>query len=106
MMIILMFFITTIIYRDYSYFDFVGNIMPVTKEGKVSYEFVPGIFTTALCTALRTQDRNIDVYLILEEMSHGDIASIFGDIFQLLDRDDTGKSMYGINNKSILNTLY
>ena len=95
----------TTIYRDYSYYDFVGNIMPVTKEGKVSYEFVPGIFTTALCTALRTQDRNIDVYLILEEMSRGDIASIFGDIFQLLDRDDTGKSMYGINNKSIYEYL-
>ena len=95
----------TTIYRDYSYFDFVGNIMPVTKEGKISYEFVPGVFTTALCTALRTQDRNIDVYLILEEMSRGDIASIFGDIFQLLDRDDTGKSMYGINNKSIYEYL-
>lgn len=95
----------TTIYRDYSYFDFVGNIMPVTKEGKVSYEFVPGIFTTALCTALRTQDRNIDVYLILEEMSRGDIASIFGDIFQLLDRNDDGKSMYGINNKSIYEYL-
>lgn len=95
----------TTIYRDYSYYDFVGNIMPVTKEGKVSYEFVPGIFTTALCTALRTQDRNIDVYLILEEMSRGDIASIFGDIFQLLDRDNTGKSMYGINNKSIYEYL-
>lgn len=95
----------TTIYRDYSYFDFVGNIMPVTKDGKISYEFVPGIFTTALFTALRNQDRCIDVYLILEEMSRGDIASIFGDIFQLLDRDDTGKSMYGINNKSIYEYL-
>lgn len=95
----------TTIYRDYSYFDFVGNIMPVTKDGKISYEFVTGIFTTALFTALRNQDRGIDVYLILEEMSRGDIASIFGDIFQLLDRDDTGKSMYGINNKSIYEYL-
>lgn len=95
----------TTIYRDYSYFDFVGNIMPVTKDGKISYEFVPGIFTTALFAALRNQDSSIDVYLILEEMSRGDIASIFGDIFQLLDRDDTGKSMYGINNKSIYEYL-
>lgn len=95
----------TTIYRDCSYFDFVGNIMPITKDGKISYEFVPGIFTTALFTALRNQDRGIDVYLILEEMSRGDIASIFGDIFQLLDRDDTGKSMYGINNKSIYEYL-
>ena len=95
----------TTIYRDYSYFDFVGNIMPVTKDGKISYEFVPGIFTSALFAALRNQDSGIDVYLILEEMSRGDIASIFGDIFQLLDRDDTGKSMYGINNKSIYEYL-
>lgn len=95
----------TTIYRDYSYFDFVGNIMPVTKDGRISYEFVPGIFTTALFAALRNQDSGIDVYLILEEMSRGDIASIFGDIFQLLDRDDTGKSMYGINNKSIYEYL-
>ena len=95
----------TTIYRDYSYFDFVGNIMPVTKDGKISYEFVPGIFTTALFAALRNQDSGIDVYLILEEMSRGDIASVFGDIFQLLDRDDTGKSMYGINNKSIYEYL-
>lgn len=95
----------TTIYRDYSYFDFVGNIMPATKDGKISYEFVPGIFTTALFAALRNQDSGIDVYLILEEMSRGDIASIFGDIFQLLDRDDTGKSMYGINNKSIYEYL-
>ena len=62
-------------------------------------------FTTALFAALRNQDSGIDVYLILEEMSRGDIASIFGDIFQLLDRDDTGKSMYGINNKSIYEYL-
>ena len=95
----------TTIYRDYSYFDFIGNIMPVTKDGKISYEFVPGIFTSALFAALRNQDSGIDVYLILEEMSRGDIASIFGDIFQLLDRDDTGKSMYGINNKSIYEYL-
>ena len=95
----------TTIYRDYSYFDFVGNIMPITKDGKISYEFVPGIFTTALFAALRNQDSGIDVYLILEEMSRGDIASIFGDIFQLLDRDDTGKSLYGINNKSIYEYL-
>lgn len=95
----------TTIYRDYSYFDFVGNIMPVTKAGKISYEFVPGIFTTALFAALRNQDSGIDVYLILEEMSRGDIASIFGDIFQLLDRDVTGKSMYGINNKFIYEYL-
>ena len=91
----------TTVYRDYSYFDFIGNIMPVTIEKSISYEFIPGIFTTALYTALRTEDSKLDVYLVLEEMSRGDIASIFGDVFQLLDRDDTGRSMYSINNRVI-----
>lgn len=96
----------TTVYRDYSYFDFIGNIMPVTIGKSISYEFVPGIFTTALYTALRTEDRGVDVYLVLEEMSRGDIASIFGDVFQLLDRDDTGRSMYSINNRVIYKYLF
>ena len=95
----------TTVYRDYSYFDFIGNIMPVKIGKSISYEFVPGIFTTALYTALRTENSKLDVYLVLEEMSRGDIASIFGDVFQLLDRNDDGKSMYGINNKSIYEYL-
>ena len=95
----------TTVYRDYSYFDFIGNIMPVKIGKSISYEFVPGIFTTALYTAFRTENSQLDVYLVLEEMSRGDIASIFGDVFQLLDRNDDGKSMYGINNKSIFEYL-
>lgn len=89
----------TTVHNEYSYYDFVGNIMPKSEDGAIDYTFVPGIFTLALEKAL-TNPQN-DIYLIIEEMSRGNIAAIFGDIFQLLDRDDEGVSEYRINNAMI-----
>lgn len=89
------------VHPDYSYGDFVGSIMPKVREGKFSYEFVPGIFTRALKRALELKNKNENVYLIVEEMTRGNIAEIFGDIFQLLDRDENGESEYEIDNEDI-----
>ncbi|NMA83539.1 MAG: hypothetical protein GX962_06725, partial [Epulopiscium sp.] len=34
----------TTIYPEYSYYDFIGNIMPIVdKEGKITYDFKPGV---------------------------------------------------------------
>ncbi len=93
---------------EYSYFDFVGNIMPVVKkeetESIITYSFVEGIFTKALKKAIAKPKKNI--YLVIEEMSRGNIASIFGDIFQLLDRNSEGVSEYGIKNSLISKEIY
>lgn len=89
----------TTVFSDYSYYDFIGNIMPIKKDDEIKYEFQPGIFTQALNMAFKYSDK--DIFLVIEEMSRGDIASIFGDIFQLLDRDANGVSDYSINNDSI-----
>lgn len=89
----------TTVYSDYSYYDFIGNIIPTKKDDSIEYEFQPGIFTQALNMAFMYSDK--DIFLVVEEMSRGDIASIFGDIFQLLDRDADGISEYSINNDSI-----
>ncbi|MBF0806701.1 MULTISPECIES: hypothetical protein [unclassified Streptococcus] len=97
------FVLRTTVHGEYSHFDFVGNIMPTSQEGNVSYNFTEGIFTTALIRAMLNKEN--DVYLIIEEMSRGDIASIFGDIFQLLDRNDQGISEYRIDNSLISDEL-
>lgn len=89
----------TTIYSDYSYYNFIGNIMPTSKDGEIGYDFKAGVFTQALATAFQYKDK--EVFLIVEEMSRGNIASIFGDVFQLLDRDENGNSEYSINNDLI-----
>lgn len=97
------FVLRTTIHSEYSYYDFVGNIMPISKDGVVSYQFTEGIFTKALIRAML--NKHNDVYLVIEEMSRGDIASIFGDIFQLLDRNEDGESVYRIDNSLISEQL-
>ena len=89
----------TTVYSDYSYYNFIGNIMPTSKNGEIGYDFMAGVFSQALARAFEYKDK--EIFLIVEEMSRGNIASIFGDVFQLLDRDETGNSEYSINNDLI-----
>jgi 5-methylcytosine-specific restriction endonuclease McrBC GTP-binding regulatory subunit McrB len=90
---------------EYSYSDFIGQLLPKVVDKpdgskEITYDFSKGVFTQALEKAY--EDTSKDVYLILEEMSRGDVAAIFGDIFQLLDRISTGTqkgySRYFVNN--------
>jgi hypothetical protein len=60
------------------------------------FAFVPGPLTLALEGAFGTSKH---VFLIIEEINRGDCAAILGDVFQLLDRDDAGRSEYGITPK-------
>lgn len=86
-------------YPDYSNADFVGQIQPKAKDNRLSYEFVPGPFVKALTYSLKHPD--INTIFVIEELNRGNAASIFGDIFQLLDRDETGKSEFPITNDAI-----
>lgn len=95
---------------DYTYSDFIGQILPNTENGEISYPFTPGPFTRILKKAFHDPDK--DYYLIIEEMNRGNAPAIFGDVFQLLDRKSEdekslkGTSEYSITNADIANSIY
>ena len=98
-----------VFHPDYTYSDFVGQIMPKLKKDengseKLSYEFVPGPFTKALKSAEENPERMY--YLIIEEINRGNAPAIFGDIFQLLDRNEDGSGKYHITNFDIAREVY
>lgn len=99
-------YISRIVFHpEYSNSDFVGQILPVINEnGTLKYEFRPGPFTKILERAIH--DKPNLYYLIIEELNRGNAPGIFGDIFQLLDRNKNGESTYGITNKDIAKYIY
>ena len=86
-------------FADYSYSQFVGTYKPIDVGGTITYKFVPGPFMRILVKALRSGMSNSPekFYLIIEEINRAKAAAVFGDMFQLLDRDSSGKSEYSIN---------
>lgn len=106
----------TVFHPEYTNADFVGQLLPVknkredntsnnadNKQSSISYEFVPGPFTTILAKAHK--DPEGKYMLVIDEINRGNSAAIFGEIFQLLDRDESGKSEFGISNKDIYDYL-
>ncbi|WP_296808092.1 AAA family ATPase [uncultured Methanobrevibacter sp.] len=79
---------------DYSYANFVGTYKPVPKGEDISYEYVPGPFMRSLVKALKNPYEPF--LLIIEEINRANVAAVFGDVFQLLDRKSDNFSEYPI----------
>lgn len=83
---------------NYMYGNFVGAFKPfpkkIGKQESITYEYIPGVLLRQLTKALQNQDKNY--LLIIEEINRANVAAVFGNIFQLLDRDESGDSEYSI----------
>lgn len=95
--------IRTVFHPEYTNADFIGQILPKTDGEKISYKFTPGPFTEILDRAYQKPEEHF--YLVIEEINRGNAAAIFGDIFQLLDRKDSGESQYSVHNKDMVEYL-
>ncbi|MBQ8776116.1 MAG: AAA family ATPase [Treponema sp.] len=85
-----------VFHPEYTNADFVGQILPSLNDGGVDYRFKAGPFSRILKKSI--QNPNTPYYLIIEEINRGNAAAIFGDLFQLLDRNAEGYSCYEIEN--------
>lgn len=101
----------TTFHPDTDYASFVGSYKPITEvvtkydmhghaypEKRIVYTYVFQAFLKAYIAAWREQQKGNPkpVFLVVEEINRGNCAQIFGDIFQLLDRNESGYSDYPI----------
>lgn len=83
------------------------NLFSNSVESKeISYEYVPGPFMRVLVKALKSamSDTPRQHLLIVEEINRANVATVFGDVFQLLDRTAKSISEYEISTSSDMRT--
>lgn len=86
---------------DYSYANFVGTYKPIPTTNGISYEYVPGPFMRTYVKAIKNgqlenKENILPFLLLIEEINRANVAAVFGDVFQLLDRDERNASQYPI----------
>ncbi|MDO5859104.1 AAA family ATPase [Methanobrevibacter sp.] len=79
---------------DYSYANFVGTYKPVPENNSITYKYVPGPFMRILKKAINNPSE--PYLLIIEEINRANVAAVFGDVFQILDRENN-ESIYPID---------
>lgn len=102
---------------SYMYGNFVGSFKPFVKrlttldgelkrdddgntQETITYQYVAGVLMQQIVKAYKNADQNY--LLVIDEINRANVASVFGDVFQLLDRDSNGYSEYEITTSKEL----
>lgn len=74
------------------------NLKSENDGEEISYKYIPGPFLRTLVNALKSNRLNEtkNYLLIIEEINRARVSAVFGDMFQLLDRNEYGESEYEI----------
>jgi len=83
-----------VFHADTQFTDFVGCLKPVMDGESLTYGFRAGPFIATLINALKNFETHH--WLVIEEINRAAAAAVFGEIFQLLDREADGSSKYGV----------
>ena len=87
---------------NYSYANFVGTYKPVPEGKDITYRYVPGPFMRILKKAIEKPSQPF--LLVIEEINRANVAAVFGDVFQLLDRNEENVSEYDIATSEDMKT--
>lgn len=87
--------VRTVFHPDLQNSDFFGCLKPEMDGKDVAYRFSPGPFMLALELASRNPSE--PVYLVIEELNRAAAAAVFGELFLLLDRDESGAGEYDVD---------
>ncbi|CAM4157234.1 AAA family ATPase [Psychrobacter arenosus] len=110
--------IKAVFHPEYTHGDFMGKLLPITRDKDVEYRFYEGHFLKAIAKAYKNILSSYDnkgekisdpdnVVLVIDEINRGNSSAIFGSVFQLLDRDVEGWSSYNTNvNGVMFDSLY
>ena len=72
-------------HAETSYSDFIYGIIPDVNSGKLQYTAREGVFVKAIKAALRPENRNKKVYLIVDEINRANLSNVLGPSFYLFE---------------------
>jgi len=104
--------ISTCFHPEYKYGDFVRRLLPISSNTndntneQIQYKVFAGHLLKALKKALDNKDnKDKKVFLIIDELNRGNASAIFGNFFNLLDRDKNGESTYDIETDDLIKKI-